>query len=507
MGQEIEQEEFSDADHQKFSEQLRSDLAALEVVLARPGFGAGDATIGIELEVNLIDAAGQPLPLNQNVLADTNDSRVKLELDSFNLEINGSPLPLRGRPFGKIGGELAEVLAIMRGAAHQHGGRIAIVGILPTLRTSFLNEALTQTARYRAMASGLRKLRQGPLQLHIDGPEPLEIEWDDLTFEGANTSLQVHLRVPADDFADMYNAAQIAAAPVLASAGNSPLFLGHHLWAETRIALFRQAVEDRVSAPEQDWRPARVSFGHGWVRRSALELFAESVWHHPSLLPVASTELDPLAVARAGKVPELQALRLHHGSLWRWNRAVYDPHDDGHLRIELRSLPAGPTIVDMLANAAFALGLTLGLRPQIGTLLSALTFGQARRNFYAAARDGLDAEILWPSATAPSPQPVRAGALIEQLLPQARAGLLSAGVELAEADALLAVIAARVRSGQTGAVWQRRTLAALERDLPRAEALTAMLERYVACVDTAAPVHSWPAPPAVASESRDLTKA
>lgn len=493
MGQDIEKEEFSEADYQRFGAQLQGDLAALQQVLLRPDFGAGETTIGAELELNLIDAAAQPLPQNREILAALDDPRVKLELDRFNLELNCSPLPLRGSPFSQLGAELTQLLQVVAEAARGHGGRVALIGILPTLATQHLQpEALTDSARYRALAAGLRRLRQGPLRLQLDGPEPLELDWDDVTFEGANTSLQIHLRVAAADFADTYNAAQLAAAPLLASAGNSPLFLGHQLWAETRIALFKQSVEDRLDSSEAEWRPARVSFGNGWVRRGALELFTESVLLHPTLLPVASAEPDPLAVARRGGVPELQALRLHHGTLWRWNRAIYDPQAGGHLRIELRALPAGPTVADMLANAAFALGLTLGLRPQIEALLGGLTFGQARRNFYAAARHGLDAELLWPCRSSLSPQPVAARALIEQLLPVARDGLLAAGVVAGEAEALLSLIAARVASGQTGAGWQRRTLAALERELPRPQALAAMLERYLACAATAAPVHSWP---------------
>src|SRR6185295_670300 len=155
------------------------------------------------------------------------------------------------------------------------------------------------------------------------------------------------------------------------------------LWEETRVALFRQATDDRRD-PSVEWRPARVSFGHGWVRHGALELFAESVLQHAPLLPIASDE-DARARVRAGDVPELVELRLHQGTIWRWNRAVYDPTAGGHLRIELRALPAGPSLPDMLANAAFLLGLTLALAPDAERLVTALTFGQARLNFYAAA--------------------------------------------------------------------------------------------------------------------------
>lgn len=493
MGQEISRTSFTSSEHQQFSTQLARDLEALEIVLARPGFGAGAPTIGVELELNLIDAEGRPLLRNREVADAAHDPRVTLELDRFNIEINGSPRPLAGRPFRGLGAEITELLELLRGSAAVQGGRVAMIGILPTLCPEHLGpEVLTDAARYHALQEGLRRLRRGPVQLHIDGEDPLELERDDVSFEGAATSLQIHLRVPAAEFADTYNAAQAATALVLAGAGNSPLFLAHRLWSETRIALFQRSVEDRAWPDEEDWRPARVSFGHGWVRRGALELFTESVMHHVPLLPVPSREPDPIAVARAGATPHLCALRLHHGTIWRWNRAVYDPTAAGHLRIELRALPAGPTIADMQANAAFALGLTLGLKPRVEALVSSLTFGHARRNFYAAARYGLDAELLWPSEQAPSPRPYRAAELIARLLPVAREGLLSAGVESDEIDAQLAVIAERARTGRTGAGWQRRTLAALERRRSRPEALTLMLERYMKFVDTGAPVHRWP---------------
>jgi gamma-glutamyl:cysteine ligase YbdK (ATP-grasp superfamily) len=491
MGLLIEREEFDEADRARFAARLHDGLTALAALLDRPGFGAGPSSLGAELELFLIDAAGRGLPLNRAVLAATLDPRVTVEVDRFNLEINTRPAPLRGRPFSALGGELASALAEVGRAAGTHGGRVTTIGILPTLRAADLEAgALTDLPRFRALSAGIRRLRRAPFTIAIDGEDPLTFACDDVTLEGANTSLQVHLRTPPADFARTYNAAQIATAPVLAAAGNSPLFLGHRLWEETRVALFRQATDDRGD-PSAEWRPARVSFGHGWVRHGALELFAESVLQHPPLLPVVGPE-DPVACVRAGGVPELAELRLHQGTVWRWNRAVYDPGSGGHLRIELRALPAGPSIPDMVANAAFLVGLTLALAPDAERLTAALTFGQARRSFYAAARAGLDAEILWPADDAPSPRPVRAGDLVPRLLPQARAGLLTAGVDAAEIDPLLALIAARVARGTTGARWQLQTLADLERTRPRDAALAAMLERYVAAAASGAPVHGWP---------------
>jgi gamma-glutamyl:cysteine ligase YbdK (ATP-grasp superfamily) len=492
MSLEIPSEEFSEADHVRFAARLQESLEALALLLARPEFGIGPTTVGAELELAIVDATGRPLPVNRAVLADAVDARIALELDRFNLEVNARPVSFTGRPFGALAAELTDALAAITGAAEPHGGRPIAIGILPTLDAGDLQPGmLTDSHRYRALSAALRRLRHEPFRIRIDGEDPLDVQCDDVTFEGANTSLQLHLRVAPPAFADTFNAAQIATAPVLAAAGNSPLLLGRRLWEETRVALFRQAVDDRVAAAEEDWRPARVSFGHGWVRRGAFELFAENVTLHPPLLPVVGDE-DPIARARAGAMPALDELRLHHGTIWSWNRAVYDPTAGGHLRIELRALPAGPSVVDMVANAAFLIGLTRGLAPGADRLVSALTFGQARRNFYEAARRGLDAELLWPSPRPPSPRRVPAARLVEELLPVARDALVHDGVDPAEADGLLAVVAARAASRRTGARWQREVLARLERRQDRPAALRALVLRYLALSGSGRPVHEWP---------------
>jgi len=493
MGIDLERHDFSDAEYAGFGERLHDSLVALGRLLQRPGFGTGPATVGAELEVCLVDAAGRPSPSNAAVLADSGVPSLQLECDRFNLEIATTPIALAGRPFTALGREVERSLAGMRAAARRHGARVAVIGILPTLRMSdLLPEALTQTHRYQALSAGLRRLRHAPFEVDIEGADRLRLACDDVTLEGATTSWQIHLKVEPAAFVRTYNAAQIATAPALAASVNSPTFLGHRLWDETRIALFRQAVDDRAGATADDWRPARVSFGHGWLRESALEPFTESVTLHPPLVAEVDAE-DPIAVEARGDVPRLRELRLHQGTVWRWNRAVYDPDGGGHVRIELRALPAGPTVVDMLANTAFLLGLTMALAPESERLVSALTFGQARRNFYEAARAGLDAEILWPSEP-PSPRPIAARALLPRLVPLARAGLGAGGVAADEAERLLDVFASRVERGRTGAWWQRAALAALERDRPRDEALRLMLDRYLGWQDSPTPVHEWPVP-------------
>jgi gamma-glutamyl:cysteine ligase YbdK (ATP-grasp superfamily) len=493
MGLPIQQEDFQPDAYERFSLRLAESLEALRGLLSRPGFGVGPATIGAELEVFLVDAAGFPLPVNRQVLAQTVDSRVTLELDRFNLETNLRPGPLAGRPFQFLRAELEDTLGEMRRAAATQGARVAVIGILPTLREADLGSgALTGQPRYRALSAAIRKRRNAPLQVAIAGEDALTLAWDDVTLEGANTSLQYHLRVAPADFARAYNAAQLATAPVLAVAGNSPLFLGRRLWDETRVALFRQAVDDRGEPGEGGFLPhARVSFGHGWAREGAYELFAEAVALHPPLLPVVGAE-SPMEIVASGGLPKLEELRLHQSTVWTWNRAIYDPGADGHLRIEFRALPAGPSVVDMVANGAFLLGLTLGLMERMDALLPALPFVQARGNFYRAARQGLDAVLLWPSETAPSPRPVATVDLVPKLLPVARRGLVTAGVEPAEADAMLGVIEQRLAGRRTGARWQRQVLAKLEAHRPRSDALAAMLERYLAHASAGAPVHTWP---------------
>jgi gamma-glutamyl:cysteine ligase YbdK (ATP-grasp superfamily) len=492
MGRVIDREDFDDEDYQRFSMRLQHCLIALRELLTRPDFGVGEKAVGAELELALVDSAARPLPVNLEVLDHTVDPRVTVELNRFTMECNLTPTPLAGKPFSVLGREMNDALEEVRRAASSYGGRIAVTGILPTLLPEDLQtSAMTDHPRYRALSKALRRMRQEPFQVVIDGAEPLEIECDDVTFEGAATSQQLHLRVNPADFAGLFNAAQIATAPVLSAAGNSPTFLGRQLWEETRVALFKQAVDDRDERDRRARRVARVSFGTGWVVEGAWELFAQAIALHEVLLPLTSEE-DPLACAMAGRVPALEEVRLHQGTVWSWNRPVYDPVGGGHLRIEMRALPAGPTTLDMIANQAFLIGLTLGLAPRIDALISELSFTQAKNNFYRAAQYGLEADIAWPGGEGGSVERVPADRLVHRLLPVAHAGLTGAGVDAEEADRLLTVISERCTRRQTGAVWQRRVLGDLDSRFDRNRALAVMLERYMTLSEGGEPVHTWP---------------
>jgi gamma-glutamyl:cysteine ligase YbdK (ATP-grasp superfamily) len=491
MGIAIDRDRFEEEDYARFSRRLEENLEALGVLLERPGFGIGEQSIGAELEMSLVDSAGDPLMCNQELLDELDPSMFTVEIDRFNLECNSTPRVLAGTPLSSLEAELDRQLAQARAVAATRGGRVVLVGIVPTLRAEhFSGGALTDTPRFRAMNAGIRRLKGEPFQVRIQGQDELTIDVDDVSYEGANTSFQLHLRVSPDEFSASHNAAQIATVVALAAGGNSPLFLGRRLWEETRVALFKQTVDDRDLAARRSRHTPRVCFGLGWLEAGARQLFEESVRHHAPILPVCFDE-DPLALARSGGLPQLTELRLHHGTVWRWNRAVYDPAAGGHLRIELRALPSGPTVRDMMASAAFLLGLTLGLRPRAGSLVAQLPFDEVHGDFYRAARRGLDAELSFPDqhgqlVTGPARE------LALRLLPVAIDGLRAAGVDRDEAIALMSVVEARITSGQTGACWQRRRLAALERTTSRPRALATMLDEYVQRSETGQPVHTWP---------------
>jgi hypothetical protein len=493
MGKDIERDTFDEGEYVRYAQRLEQCLSVLQELLARPGFGVGPATMGAELELFLVDGAARPMSRNQAVRVAAADPRVTVELDRFNLELNASPVRLAECPFSALGDELTLLLDRVANAASAFGGRLVLIGILPTLRRSDLGpEALTDLRRYSALNNRLRHVRHGPIQIRIAGDDPVELVSDDVSVEGANTSFQLHLRVNPADFSRTYNAVQLATAPVLAVAGNSPTFLGHRLWEETRIALCKQSIDDRdTRSPRR--RLARMAFGTGWLRDGPLQLFAESVRLHQPLLPIlaASNPRDGDGMP----APPLEELRLHLGTVWRWNRAVYDPDCGGHLRIEMRALPAGPTVIDMLANGAFLIGLSLWLTGQDPRWTYQMSFERAEHNFYRAAQHGLTAQLTWPLDRGGNPRTGAAAELVTELLPWAREGLLRADVAPAEANHLLEVIAGRVATGQTGAVWQRKALAAAERRMGRPAALEAMLHSYLDFAATGEPVHTWSIPP------------
>lgn len=491
MGQHFSEQHFSEHQFQLFAQRLELNLAALRSLLNRPGWGLGDCSVGAELEIYLLEPNGLPKLCNQALLDAAKDPLLTEELNRFNLEYNLPPVMFQGCPFSEVEQQLLCKLELLRQLADEQQSKVTAIGILPTLKMEhFGPHSMTDMPRYHALTHRIRQLRRGAFHIDIKGPEQIKLDVDDLTLEGANTSFQFHYRVAPKDFNDTYNAIQLVTPIVLAVAANSPYLLGKELWQETRIALFKQSVDSRDLNQHEWHQPPRVCFGQGWLHDGAYQLFAESVQLYPPLLPLMQQD-DPMAQVARGEVPPLHELRVHHGTVWSWNRAIYDPTGQGHLRIELRTLPAGPSVIDMVANAAFAIGLAEGVRPVIHDLITALPFKYACHNFYRAAQDGLSAQLIWPEPQHHGLQEMGVSAIIQQLIPIAREGLVRKGIEEREANYYLDVIQGRVEQQQNGAIWQTRYVKQLEHKMNRTEALNAMLLRYMNLSESNLPVAQW----------------
>jgi hypothetical protein len=491
VGEDVEARRFSREDRRRYREKLHLCLDALERMLAEAAFDFERPMTGLEVELYLIDDEYDPAMRNTEVLDQIADPTFQTELGRFNLEINVRPRTLGGDGSATLEQELRAALNHAHQRAGTVGAHMVMVGVLPTLREEHLNaSAMSSNPRYALLNDQIFAARGEDLALDIRGPESLALTVDTILPEAACTSVQFHLQVSPEEFADYWNAAQCIAAVQVAIGANSPFLLGRQLWAETRIPLFEQATDTRsAELAAQGVRP-RVWFGERYIT-SVFDLFTENFTYFPPLLPITDEE-DPIAVLDAGGTPRLPELRLHNGTIWRWNRPVYDVVDGRpHLRVENRVLPSGPSVIDILANGALYYGLLRTLVAADRPIWTQLSFATARANFETAARDGIDARIYWPGS---GEVPVTE-LIADTLLPLARQGLADWRVDDAVSERLLGVIEGRCRTGVNGAVWQsRRVKAAEEAGMSRDEALHQMLAEYCEHMHRNDPVHTWPSP-------------
>ena len=481
MGQNFQQDSFSQHDHQCFRKKLQQQLVDLRDWIDNDKLTDNSPSIGAELEMYLVDNKGEPCPKNQLLIDTLAQKQLVQELNQFNLEYNLSPVDAKGTPFSTMEAELRPLLDQLQTTASNHGIQVVPIGILPTLKDVHLERRfMTDLARYRALTNELSALKGEPFNVDINGKDCLKTSCDEVTLEGANTSFQVHLKVPVEQFAEMFNTAQLITPLVLALSGNSPTFLGKRLWQETRIALFKQSIDNRIRSLTKWRQPSRVSFGQGWLREDPWECFAESVALYPPILPYLFENNEPFA-----------ELNLHHGTVWSWNRAVLEPKHGGHLRIEYRAFPAGPTVSDMMASAAMAIGLTVSLSDQIKDFMVKLPFQYAEYNFYRAAKHGLEARLLWPQENQHQPTEQPVSDIIKSLLPRAADGLSTLGVEQREIDRLMAINENRLATGQTGSIWQLNTLSRYQQTQSTTQALHSMLQDYINNMTAGDAVYTW----------------
>jgi gamma-glutamyl:cysteine ligase YbdK (ATP-grasp superfamily) len=490
MGRDIETTEFTREDRTRYREKVKANLRALRELMDAGRFETGRRLVGVEMELYLTDRDGHVMPINQPLLERIASKDFQTELAQFNIEFSLDPKRLIGDVFSNIDDELRTSLERAHTKAQTMDAQVTIIGILPTLTDFDVTEQnLSANPRYKALNDMILSARGEDLLIRIEGDETLETTANSILFEAACTSMQLHLQVDPEDFAVYWNAAQALSAPLLAAGANSPFFLGKQLHHETRIALFEQSIDTRTEElASQGVRP-RVWFGEKWLREGVFELFDENVRYYPALLPICDEEV-PDAMLRSGDVPHLPELTLHNGTIYRWNRPVYEvARGRPHLRIENRVLPAGPTAVDAVANTALYYGLLSSFTSDEPPVWEQMSFEGATDNFFAAARYGLLARLFWPRVGASVPV---TELLIRHLLPRAREGLRAWGVNEADIDRYLGIIEERALAGRNGATWQIATWNALREDLDRLDAARELVRRYQAHSEKGDPVHTWP---------------
>ncbi|EFQ84204.1 glutamate-cysteine ligase family 2(GCS2) [Aeromicrobium marinum DSM 15272] len=488
MGQDVDDREFTGEDRTRYRAKVRRCLDVFARMLTERDFSVGRPQVGIEIEFNLVDEHGDPAMKNVEALAAIADDDFQTELGLFNIEINIPPSRIAGDGLARLESTVRADLNEAQAKAGQVGAGLVMIGILPSIREQHFNRGvISANPRYHLLSDQIVAARGEDIEIVIDGVDRLATTSDTIIPEAACTSTQLHLQVDPEDFAATWNAAQAIAGVQTAVGANSPFLLGRQLWHETRIPLFQQATDTRSDELKSQGVRPRVFFGERWIT-SVFDLFEENVRYFPALLPIVDDE-DPVDVLEAGGLPTLGELRLHNGTVYRWNRPIYDIADGRpHLRIENRLLPAGPTVVDTMANAALFYGLVKTLSAGERPVWSQLSFGAAEENFHHAARSGLGADVYWPGVGT-----VSVGELtLRHLLPLAAAGLDELGVDADVGGRLLDIIEQRCVTGRNGATWQ---IAEFDHHLrvsgDRTAAMRATTLAYESLMHGGEPVHTW----------------
>lgn len=469
MGQEISRKYFSDTDFQLFKQRLHDETSILADWFKQGKFSSVETTAGFELEAWILDSNNQVAADNQNLINAIDSDLVVPELAAFNIEINGTPIIVNADGLNRLATELKNTWQQASDAANSLGYHLLMNGTLPSAKvTDMCVENMSDLKRYQALNDQVLRLRKGqPLEIDVRGSQDhLSFLHQDVMMESATTSFQIHIQVEAEKAHRYYNASKILSAPLVAMSANSPWLFGQQLWEETRIPIFEQAVSVGQSPKTQ-----RVTFGFRYAEESIMDCFQTNCDNYPVLLPLLfDTEPE-----------ELAHLRLHNGTIWRWNRpliGVENPQKP-HVRIEQRVVPAGPSVVDCVANLAVYIGAVSWLANEMIPAEELMPFNMAKKNFYQAAQCGLSASVTWLDG-----MPVKIDELLlEVIIPMARDGLMKLGVS--EPEQWLKIVRERVESGQNGACWQRQWVKTNGKDMQ------ALVAAYYQHQLSGEPVHEW----------------
>ncbi|MDC0303778.1 glutamate-cysteine ligase family protein [Flavobacteriales bacterium] len=458
-----------------FLRHILHDIDAFDKMIEDRKFESGIQRIGAEQEFCMTNRNWEPEDASEVLLAALSDDHFTTELAKYNLELNLDPQELKADGFEKVEAQLRNLMERAESEANKRGMNIILTGILPTLTPRHIEfEHMTENPRFEELNRIMREHKGGDFELNIQGVDQLITKHDSIVFEACNTSFQAHLQVEQDDAVAQYNWAQAISAPVLAVSTNSPLLLGKELWAETRIALFQQSIDIRSGSTLIREQQPRVTFGTRWVKESISEIFKEDIARF-TFLVAAEVEGDSLELLERGEIPELAALRMHNGTIYRWNRPCYGVAKGvAHLRIENRYIPSGPTILDEMANFAFWVGLMKGMPEEYEYIWEKMDFKRVKANFYRSAISGMETKLQWMGKVVDTKELIH-----DELLPIAENGLRKAGIDDASIRKYLGVIRQRL-SSKNGSQWMKDAYRALKKGHLRDVALrrmTALMHR------------------------------
>lgn len=484
----------------RFIHYILQDIKAMERMLEEGLFEKNTHRVGAEQEFCILDEGYRPSFKALEILERVNDPHFTTELALFNLEINLDPFKLESDCFSKIKTQLQNFLdKAHKAAADVEDNKILLTGILPTLTSKdLIFENMTPFERYRTLNKILTDLKKEDFRLYIKGVDELFVKHRTILYEACNTSFQIHLQIDPDEAVQMYNWAQMISAPVLAIATNSPLLMNRELWSETRIALFQQSIDTRNTTYLLHEERPRVGFGHEWVQESILEVFKDDVARYPALMTTDEINEDSIESLDNGIMPQLQALNLHNGTIYKWNRLCYGVHDNiAHLRIENRYIPSGPTIEDEMANMLFWVGLMRGMPNKYNKFWETINFKDARGNFYNAAKLGLEATFNWFDKSYTVRKLIK-----KVLIPMAKEGLQKHGVDQKDIAYYLGLISERIKNNINGSKWITRSFRNINLDFTKDEAAVALTKGMYERQIKGMPVSQWK--PAQTEEGNDL---
>ncbi|WP_437397303.1 CBS domain-containing protein [Flagellimonas lutimaris] len=486
MGEHIKKSSFSEKERKVFVQNLIDDIQALESMIKEGLIEDDIVRIGAEQEMCLIKDDYRPSPNSLDVLKDVDDSHFTTEFAKYNIEANLDPYTLEKGCFTDMEQQLRQLLGKVKKSADNHNAKVILTGILPTISKGELGmDFMTPIPRYYRINEVLKTWRGDDFTVRIKGADELSLHHDSVLFEACNTSFQLHLQIPPDDFIKSYNWAQAISGPVLGVCCNSPLLLGKELWRETRIALFQQSLDTRIWTKAVKEQVARVGFGESWQKDSVAEIFKKDISTHRILLtkPIENNSLDLL---RQGKIPKLEALSLFNSTVYRWNRPCYGVgNGKPHLRIENRYIPSGPTVIDEMANFAFWVGLMAGRPKKYDDMSGIMDFKMAKLNFIRAAMSGRHTVFSWMDKTMTVKKIIK-----EELLPIAYNGLRKFNIDEDDINRLLGIIEARIKNG-TGAEWQIKNFRELKKQMKQDSAIVQLTKAMYNNQETEVPVHQW----------------